>query len=145
VILTDQRAAEYCQWLGKRSRLPIRLPIEDEWEAACRAGTLTEWCSGDSPGELAQFAVFTSDPWGNPTPPPDYAVGQRRPNGWGLFDMHGGVWEWCARRPTDPSHPPARGGCLELDADNCRSASRFAFVGLWPVGVRPAFVLPNNN
>ena len=67
-----------------------RLPTEAEWEYCCRAGTDSQWCSGDRPSALSDFAWTKEN--SNDAPHP---VGTRQPNAWGLFDMHGNVWELC--------------------------------------------------
>ena len=100
-------ALAFCRWLSAESGREIRLPSEAEWEYACRAGT-----TGDYAGELNAMGWHRYNS-GRRTHP----VAQKQPNAWGLYDMHGNVWEWCLDAfalnyegaPTDGS-PRLRGG-----------------------------------
>ncbi|NOY79508.1 MAG: formylglycine-generating enzyme family protein [Kiritimatiellaeota bacterium] len=119
--------------LCRREGLPegaYRLPTEAEWEYACRAGTRTPWCFGDDPTRLPEFADFAKNSGGATAP-----VGRRNPNAFGLYDMHGNVWEWCLDRfKAYPGSPPVpeeyaawrvvRGGNWRDPPENCRSANR---------------------
>jgi formylglycine-generating enzyme required for sulfatase activity len=116
----------------------IRLPSEAEWEYACRAGTTTAYSFGDSSEMLKDFAWFKGNSKGEDRP-----VGKKKPNAWGMYDMHGYVWEWCADdwhdsyagAPGDGSawqtegvkERVARGGSWADEADKARSAYRQPF------------------
>src|SRR6266498_878023 len=151
-------AVAYCAALTRREReaghLPVayeyRLPSEGEWEYACRAGTTNLFSFGDTVTEADQYAwaLENSDATTHP-------VGQKRPNPWGLYDMHGNVWEWCndwfaAYAPTAVTDPPGpaegkykvfRGGGWNHAIDFARSSSRFMMSpsnGIYFVGFRLA-------
>ncbi len=83
-------AVEFCQRLSQQEGRTYRLPTEAEWEYACRAGSTTAYSFGDDASQLEQYAwYFDSEP-AHPSP-----VKQKSPNGFGLYDMHGNVWEHC--------------------------------------------------
>jgi formylglycine-generating enzyme required for sulfatase activity len=130
-------ACEFCNRLSIVSGTPVRLPSEAEWEYACRAGTLTQFHFGDSPAELPTYAWFENNSGGHTAP-----VRLKEPNAWGLFDIIGNVWEWCADHwhddyvgaPCDGSpwlsaashrrRHCVRGGAWDMDAFRCRSSYR---------------------
>ncbi len=120
---------KFCDELSRRDGRPYRLPTEAEWEYACRAGTTTEYYTGDGEESLKAAGWFLSNS-GKRTQP----VGKLRKNAWGLYDMHGNVFQWCQDRygpylendTTNPKGPEtgefrvARGGCWLFSAANCR-------------------------
>ena len=132
-----------------------RLPTEAEWEYACRAGTQTRWSFGDDVSELTDYAWYYDNAW-DVGEGYAHAVGTKLPNGWGLYDMHGNVWEWVQDRYSssyynssprvDPLGPDTgsdrviRGGDFYNSARNVRSANRHYFSPgdlSGRIGVRP--------
>ena len=104
-----------------RSKFGYRLPTETEWEMACRAGTATSFSFGEGDSDLAaRYAVFSSDARSR-SRPTTCAVGDRKPNGWGLFDMHGNVMEWC--------HEPLKS--VEFETSDAKKAKELGRT--WPV------------
>jgi uncharacterized protein (TIGR02996 family) len=130
-------AIQFCQAVRQRCSLEVRLPTEAEWEYACRAGTTSEYWSGNGADALKQVGWFASNS-GDST----QSVGQLAANPWGFFDIHGNVWEWCSdwygassqgseRDPTGPksgSFRLSRGGSSLSGPLYCRSAFRSRFV-----------------
>ncbi len=89
ICITHHSAMEYCRWLSAKTGKTYRLPTEAEWEYACRAGTKTTYSFGDDPSKLGEYAWYVE----NAEKP--QAIGKKKPNPWGLYDMHGNVSEWC--------------------------------------------------
>jgi|GEM_PF-552960 len=85
VLISWYDAMAFCHWLSTESGQEIRLPSEAEWEHACRAGT-----TGLYAGQISAMGWSQHNSWGTPHP-----VAKKQPNAWGLYDMHGNVWEWC--------------------------------------------------
>lgn len=135
-------AQQFCQRLSQDWNLTVRLPSEAQWEYACRAGSTTQFHFGDSPTHLTNYAWFENNSGQQPAP-----IRLKQPNAWGLFDIIGNVWEWCADHwhedytgapvdgsawldgPVGQEHPPpkrrcVRGGAWDMDAFRCRSSYR---------------------
>ena len=98
------------------------LPTEDEWEYACRAGsdTYKQYSNGDGEAVLKKVGWYAGNSDGQTHP-----VGQKKPNAWGLYDMHGNVWQWCENTyKEDKNSRVVRGGSWSYDAISCRAAYR---------------------
>jgi formylglycine-generating enzyme required for sulfatase activity len=89
-LITWNDATAYCQWLSSQENKTYRLPTEAEWEYACRAGTTTQYSFGDDHHDLHEYAWHNKNAGSRA-----HAVGTRLPNPFGLFDMHGNLYEWC--------------------------------------------------
>jgi formylglycine-generating enzyme required for sulfatase activity len=132
-------ATEFCKKLSQKEGRTYRLPTEAEWEYACRADSNTRFCFGDNDSGLDDYAWYGYEKSGKQTHP----VGQKKPNAFGLYDMHGNVWEWCqdwydedyySRSPeVDPqghdtgSARVLRGGSWGISPGACRSVDRSWF------------------
>lgn len=143
VTMTQYSAKQYTKWLSGLTGAQYRIPTEAEWEHAARAGSKTAYSFGDDPAELEKYAVFNST---------DGAakVGSKAPNAFGLYDMHGNVWEWTLDQfspdgfgdrggktfvglsgtnwPTQADSRCVRGGGWQDAAERLRSAARMGSV-----------------
>ena len=143
VSMSQFAAKQYTKWLSLLTGEFYRLPTESEWEYACRAGTTSAYCYGDDPDELQHYA-WTEDNADFET----HIVGQKLPNTWGLYDMHGNAAEWvldeyrpewyanlphrlCTTEetlcwPTTLYPRVLRGGSIFTTTSECSSSSRRA-------------------
>jgi formylglycine-generating enzyme required for sulfatase activity len=139
VGMTQYSAIQFCKWLYTRTGVFYRLPTEAEWEYACRAGSTTAYSMGSDTSQLADYAWFSTNSSAKSHP-----VGSKKPNGWGVFDMHGNVAEWTfdqyipdfySQFKNTPAENPVatpeklyphsvRGGSFEDKPIDLRSASR---------------------
>lgn len=145
ICMTQLAAKCYCKWLSAKTGRYYRLPTEAEWEYACRAGTSTAYSFGDDPGELDDYGWYFDNGKDR-----YHKVGSKKPNPWGLYDMHGNVSEWVldghspsyasfeGKTTVNPFAAPttvfsrvARGGCWDDDAEGLRSAARKASRPSW--------------
>ena len=143
VNITQYAALQYARWLSAKTGHFYRLPTEAEWEYACRAGTDTPWSFGDNAeiaGDHAIYAVNSDERYA--------LIGSRKPNAWGLYDMHGNVAEWTMdqfdpdyyqrgensnpwNRPTALYPRAARGGSWMDSAEQLRCAARRPSAANW--------------
>ena len=106
ISMTQHAASKYAQWLSAKTGHFYRLPTEAEWEYACRAGSAGPYAFGNDVSDLGAYAWFAGN-----SERSYRQAGAKKPNAWGLYDMHGNVWEWTLDR-YEPSYPAA-GGVLE--------------------------------
>jgi formylglycine-generating enzyme required for sulfatase activity len=135
VVCTSWNDADaFCRWLAKETGASVRLPREAEWEYSCRAGTTTRFYFGDSEADIGSYAWYIKNS-NNRT----RSCGLKKPNAFGLYDMHGLAWQWCSdgkrgyrgQDETDPEGPATgprviRGGCAFYAPGLCRAAHRDA-------------------
>jgi formylglycine-generating enzyme required for sulfatase activity len=145
ISMTHHAANKFCQWLSAKTGHFYRLPTEAEWEYACRAGSTTAYSFGDDASKIGEYAWYEKNS--------DFKyqkVGKKKPNAWGLYDMHGNVAEWCLDQyqpsfealkalgelnPYVPSKTPyphvAKGGSWDDEPKSLRSAVRRASDKSW--------------
>ena len=161
------QATEFCKWLSEKEGRTYRLPSEAEWEYAARVGSKGRFCFDDDHSELAEYAWFADNSKNQAS-----AVASKKPNDWGLYDMHGNVEEWCldwhgpytSAMKTDPAgrsdgyakvtrggnfyhiakycRSSNRGGCLPDDARNPRIGFRVVLAHHTPAKMLPAEAPP---
>jgi formylglycine-generating enzyme required for sulfatase activity len=136
ISMTQHAANKYAEWLSAKTGQFYRLPTEAEWEYACRAGTTSAYSFGDDASKLGEYGWFSDNSGGK-----YQKVGAKKPNPWGLHDMHGNVMEWTldqydpsgygglpaenpVRVSTQPYPQSVRGGAWTDPADQLRCGSR---------------------
>lgn len=138
ISMTQFAALNFCKWLSEVTGKFYRLPTEAEWEYACKAGTTTAYSFGDSVDQLGDYAWH----WDN-SDDTYHEVAKKKPNPWGLYDMHGNIAEWTMdqyqedyyasleegavnpwRIPTNLHPRSVKGGSWDDDPEALRSASR---------------------
>jgi formylglycine-generating enzyme required for sulfatase activity len=142
VTMTQYAARQYTKWISRVCGVQYRLPGEAEWEYACRAGTQSAYSWGDLADEIDEYAWYIDNAYEGPV-----AGGEKKPNAFGLYDMHGDVAEWTVDRYSEDGYAAladkpgltaesavqwpekaypavARGGSWEMEASDLRSAAR---------------------
>lgn len=148
ICMTQLAAKMYCVWLTEKTGHYYRLPTEAEWEYACRAGTTTAYSFGDDVDQLDEYAWHYEN-----SEDAYHKVGEKKPNPWGLYDMHGNVSEWVLDQydenfyaktlksgtafpvnvPTKLYPRVVRGGSWDDDPDRLRSAARIQSTPDWKI------------
>ena len=141
ISMTQHAANKYAEWLSARTGQFYRLPTEAEWEYACRAGTTTAYSFGDDGSQLKEYAWYSANSNGK-----YQKIGTKKPNPWGLYDMHGNVMEWTLdqyapytpsprdnpwNQATAPYPHVARGGSWMDKAAELRCGARTASDPSW--------------
>ena len=136
ICMTQLAAKKYCEWLSAKTGHYYRLPTEAEWEYACRAGTNTAYSFGDDVEEMGEYAWYYDN--ANEAYHP---VGKKRPNPWGLHDMHGNVAEWCVDQYLPDAYSKAGNPAVNPLAVATKVEPRSVRGGSWdddPVALRCA-------
>ncbi|MCP4701660.1 MAG: SUMF1/EgtB/PvdO family nonheme iron enzyme, partial [Gammaproteobacteria bacterium] len=134
IAVSWKNAVKYCEWLSKQTGEEYRLLTEAEWEYACRAGSEADYCFGNDEKQLGEYVWYDANSGGKMHP-----VGEKKPNAWGLYDMHGNVYEWVHDRlgkgyykspeenpmgPDSGASRACRGGSWDDSAPFVRAAYR---------------------
>ncbi len=126
ICMTQFAAKMYCKWLSAKTGHYYRLPTEAEWEYACRAGTKTAYSFGDDPTQMGDYAWYEKN-----AKEKYHKVGLKKPNPWGLYDMHGNVAEWT----LDQYNADFYAADGQENAAGARTVGS-ADEGVWPGGPR---------
>ncbi len=145
INMTQYAAIHFCKWLYDKTGVFYRLPTEAEWEYACRAGSKTTYSFGNDAAKIGDYAWYR-----NNSDAAYKKIGQKKPNAWGLFDMHGNVMEWTldqyipdyyGKKPAGEAYAPVtelyptavRGGSWDDEPVDLRSAARTASKPEWKI------------
>lgn len=146
ISMTQYGALQFCKWLYAKTGIFYRLPTEAEWEYACRAGSETAYSFGDDPDQLGEYAWYAAN-----SEEKTHPAGSKKPNAWGLYDMHGNAMEWTMDQyipdyyagqkggtvsnplaaPTELYPRAVRGGSFKSEAADLRSANRIPSKAEW--------------
>jgi len=133
-------ASKFCEVLSKKIGKKVTLPTEAQWEYSCRAGSKTAYSFGDDASSLGDYAWYSENAY-KKDEKYAHAVGQKKPNALGLYDMHGNVYEWCRdwydakfyakvknvdpENTTEAKYRVIRGGSWSSFPGNCRAAGHY--------------------
>jgi formylglycine-generating enzyme len=133
IHMSFRSAREFCAWMTKKSKTEgssrtFRLPTEAEWEHACRAGApvSTQYSFGDDPAVLGEYAWYAEN-----SPEQTQKVATKKPNAWGLFDMHGNVQEWVTGKGDSNAAPVTKGGSWRTWPEEMKIADRLLQQPSW--------------
>jgi len=120
IHISWEDASQYATWLSQKLNHTYRLPTENEWYKACNGDKKSAWYFGNDVSELSEYGWYRKNSDGKTHP-----VGEKKPNDFGLYDMHGNVREWCEDwYDEDKNRKVLRGGSWNLTANRIRSSSR---------------------
>ena len=127
IWITWDEASKFCEMLSKKTGKQVSLPTEAQWEYACRAGSKTAYSFGDDASKLGDYAWYCANTYKRGVIF-SQAVGRKKPNAFGLYDMHGNVWEWCRDWYAKNSYAKAK----NVDPENTtETGSRVLRGGSW--------------
>jgi formylglycine-generating enzyme required for sulfatase activity len=131
INVAREDAVAYCDWLSEQTGRRYHLPTEAQWEYACRAGSTARYWFGDRESDLGDYAWYQGNAGGKTLP-----VGEKRPNPWGLHDLHGNVWEWVQDAWHDSYRGAPSDGSAWTAGEAGAGAGRVVRGGSWLSGAR---------